>query len=44
MKSEEVLLFEGRTEERLERYTKILMEMWTERRRLLESRERIDML
>ena len=28
---EEVLLFEGRTEERVERFTKMLEEMWAER-------------
>ena len=33
---EEALLFEGRTEERVERYTKMLDEMWSERRMLMD--------
>ena len=40
----EILLFQGRTEERVERYTKIMDEMWTERVRLMELRERTDVL
>ena len=32
---EEALLFEDRTEEGVERYTKMLDEMWKERRRLM---------
>ena len=33
---EEVLLFEGRSGERVERYTRMLDEMWKERRRLMD--------
>lgn len=33
---EELLLFEGKTEEVMERYTRMLNEMWTERMRLME--------
>ena len=35
---EEVLVFEGRTEERVTRFTKIPEEIWAERGRLIESR------
>ena len=42
--AEEVLLFEGRTEERVERDKRMLDEMWTERERLIESREITDVL
>lgn len=41
---EEVLLFEGRAEEKVERYTKILDDMWTVRGELIELRERTDVL
>ena len=37
---EEVLLFEGRTKEKVDGYTRMLEEMWAERERLIESRER----
>ena len=37
---EEVLLFEGRSEEGLERYTRMLDEMWKERRRLMDLMRR----
>ena len=33
---EEALLFEGRSEERVERYTRMLVGMWKERRRLMD--------
>ena len=36
---DEVLLFEGRTKERVDGFTNMLKEMWTERGRLIESRE-----
>ena len=36
---EEVLLFKGRTEEGVEKFTKLLEVMWAERGRLIESRE-----
>ena len=36
---EEVLLFEGRTKERVDGFTKMLEEMWAVRGRLIESRE-----
>ena len=35
---DEVLLFEGRTEEMVDGFTKMLEEMWTERGRLIESK------
>ena len=35
---EEVLLFEGRTMEKVDGYTRILEEMWAERGRLIESK------
>ena len=38
VRMEEVFLFEGRTEERVEIFTKILEEMWAVRGRLIESR------
>ena len=34
---EQALLFEGRSEEGMERYTRMLDEMWKERRRLMGS-------
>ena len=37
---EEVLLFEGKTKEKVDRYTKMLVEMWAERERLIESGQR----
>ena len=37
---EEVLLFEGRTKERVDGFTKMLEEIWAERGRLIKSRER----
>ena len=40
VKVEEVLLFEGRTKEKVDGYTRKLEEMWTERKRLIESRQR----
>ena len=36
--AEAALLFERRTEEEVERYTKMLDEMWRERGRLMEQR------
>ena len=35
---EELQLFEGRTKEKVDGYTKMLEEMWAERRILIESR------
>ena len=37
---EEALLFEGKTEEEVESYTKMLDEIWRERKRLIELVER----
>lgn len=41
---EEEQFFEGMTEERVERYTKMLDEMWMERERLVDLRERTEIL